>query len=209
LGLVQRRGIGDALTPVLRGEGIDEQMGRTDEPLLHGGGRLDHSQVVHQVLIDAAPELDQRFGQDKMGLRVVRLDLAQATGVHHRHIGAQAVTHVVIGLAPLVLQQFQGQQHAGRYRRTAPRGALCGKASGNALLDGLDHRVPWEGIGPQAHGMGLGDKLGSLEVRTASDEPVLKVAQDTHGGSPFYHGGVRASGYDEIRSETTPQQRVE
>src|SRR5207245_10800096 len=125
---------------------------------------------------------------------------AQATSVHHRHIGAQAVTHVVIGLAQLVFQQFQGQQHARRYRRTAPRWALFGKASGKALLDGLDHRVPWEGIGPQANGMGLGDKRGSLEVRTASDEPVLKVAQDPHGGSPFYSGGVRASGYDEIRS---------
>jgi hypothetical protein len=83
-------------------------MGRTDEPLLHGGGRLDRDELVRQVLIDATTELRQRFGQDKMGLRVVRVDLAQATGVHHRHIGAQAMTHVFIGLAQLVFEQFQG-----------------------------------------------------------------------------------------------------
>ena len=148
MGLVQRCGIGDALTALLRGEGVDEQMGRADEPLFHGGSRLDRYEVVHQVLINATPELGERFGQDKMGLRVIRLNLAQATGVHHRHIGAQAVTHVFIGLAQLVFQQFQGQQHAGRYRRAAPRGALCGTASGKALLDSLNHSVPREGIGP-------------------------------------------------------------
>ena len=173
---------------MLRREGIDEQRGRADEPLFHGGSRLDRYEVVHQVLIHATPELGQRFGQDKMGLRVIRVDLAQATGIHHRHIGTQAVTHVFIGLAPRVFQQFQGQQHAGRYWRTAPRGALCGKASGKALLDGLDHSVPREGIGPQANGVGLRYERGSLEVRTASDEPVLQVAQATHGGLSFDHG---------------------
>ena len=184
-------------------------MGWTDEPLCHGGGRLDRDQVIHQVLIDTVPELGQRFGQDNMGLRAICVDLGQATGVHHRHIGAQALTHVFIGLAQLVFQQFQGQQHAGRYRRTAPRGALCGKALGKALRDGLDHRVPRESIGPQANGVGLGYKLGSLEVRTASDEPVLKMAQATHGGLSFFSWGVRASEYDEIRSETTLRQSVE
>src|SRR5262249_13343376 len=102
--------------------------------------------------------------------------------------GTQAVTHVFIGLAPLVFQQFQGQQHAGRYWRTAPRGALFGKASGKALLDGLDHSVPREGIGPQANGVGLRYERGSLEARTASDEPVLQVAQATHGGLSFDDG---------------------
>ena len=108
MGLVQRRGIRDALTALLRGKGIDKQMGRADKPRLHGGSRLDRYEVLHQVLINAMPELRQRFGQDKMGLRVIRLDLTQATGVHHRHIGAQAVTHVFIGLAQFVFEQFQG-----------------------------------------------------------------------------------------------------
>lgn len=57
MGLVQRCGIGDALTALLRGEGVDEQMGRADEPLFHGGSRLDRYEVVHQVLINATPEL--------------------------------------------------------------------------------------------------------------------------------------------------------
>src|SRR4030095_3881109 len=89
------------------------------------------------------------------------------------------------------------------------RGALFGKASGKTVLYGLDHRVPWEGISPQANGVALGDKLGGLEVRTTSDEPMLQVAHDTHGGLSFLSWGVRASEYDERRSETTPEQRVE
>ena len=108
MGLVQRRGIRDALTALLRGKGIDKQMGRADKPRLHGGSRLDRYEVVHQVLIHATTELGQRFRQDKMGLRMIRLDLAQAASVHHRHIRAQALTDVFIGLAQFVFEQFQG-----------------------------------------------------------------------------------------------------
>ena len=68
MGLVQRRGIGDALTALLRGKGINKQMGRADEPRLHGSRSLDRHQGLQSLLIEAVTELRQRFGQDKMGL---------------------------------------------------------------------------------------------------------------------------------------------
>jgi hypothetical protein len=61
---------------LLRRKGIDQQMRRADEPFLHRDRRLDRDEVVHQVLVETATELGQRFGQDKMGLRAVRFDLA-------------------------------------------------------------------------------------------------------------------------------------
>jgi hypothetical protein len=46
LSLVQRGGVGDALAALLRREGVDEQMGRADEALFHGGSRLDGDQLI-------------------------------------------------------------------------------------------------------------------------------------------------------------------
>ena len=111
MSLVQRRGIGDALAALLRGEGIDEQMSRTDQSLLHGNSRLDGEQFIHQLGIDAAAKLRQRFGQDKVRLGTIRLDLTQTTGVHHRYIGAQTLADVFIGGTQFVFEQFQGEQH--------------------------------------------------------------------------------------------------
>jgi hypothetical protein len=62
--LVQRRGVGDALTALLCGAGGDEQMGGTDEALLHGGSRLDGDQLVQQLGSDALAERGQRCGED-------------------------------------------------------------------------------------------------------------------------------------------------
>jgi hypothetical protein len=46
-----------------------------------------------------------------MGLRMIRVDLVQTTGVHHRHIRAQALADVFIGRVQLMFEEFQGQQH--------------------------------------------------------------------------------------------------
>ena len=68
MGLVQCRSIGDALTALLRGKGIDKQMGRADEPLLHGRSSLERHQGIQALLIAAVTARRQRFGQDNMGL---------------------------------------------------------------------------------------------------------------------------------------------
>jgi hypothetical protein len=68
LSLVKRGGVGDALAALLRGEGINKQMGRTDESLLHSGSRLDGYQLIHQLCIDAVAKLGQGLGQDKVSL---------------------------------------------------------------------------------------------------------------------------------------------
>ena len=113
MSLVERGGVSDALAALLRGEGIDEQMGRTDEALLHGGSRLDGEQLIHQRAINALAELGQRFGQDKVRLGTIGVDLTQSTGIHHRHVSAQALADVFIGGPQFVFQQFQGEQHPG------------------------------------------------------------------------------------------------
>ena len=84
-------------------------MGRADPSLFHRRGGLDGYQSVHQLGIDTTAELGQRLGQDKMSLGAVGLDLTQSTGVHHRHIGTQALTDVFIGGAQFVFEQFQGE----------------------------------------------------------------------------------------------------
>jgi len=62
-------------------------------------------------VIEAAPELGQSFGEHNMGVGRIRVDLGQATGVHHCDIRAQALTDVLIGRVQLVREEFQGQQH--------------------------------------------------------------------------------------------------
>ncbi len=165
---VQGGGIGDALRALLSREGIDQQVRRAHEPRIHGGGGLDGHQRVHQVLIDAAAELGECLGQDEVRLRAIRVDLTESTGVHHGHIGAQALADVFIGGAQLVFEQFQSEQHPGRHRGPAPLGALFGKAPGKVLLHHFNHGVPREGLGPQADGVCLWDELGGQELRTAS-----------------------------------------
>jgi len=96
LSLVERGGIGDALAALCTRKGIDEEVRRADEPLLHGRRGLDGEQFVHQGVIKTMAKLGQRFGQHKMLLRAVPLDHLDATGVHDRKVGAQAVTDVFV-----------------------------------------------------------------------------------------------------------------
>ena len=58
--------------------------------------------------------------------------------------------------------------------------------------------------------MGFRNERGGLEVRTVSAKPMLEGAYDTYGRFSFLlQGRARTLGYDEMRSETTSQQRVE
>ena len=197
--LVPRRGLGDALTALLRRERLHQQMGRADEPRLHRRGRLARHQRIHQGLSEAATELGQGCGQDPMGLGVIRVDLAEATSVPHCHLGAQALTHVCIGLPPRGFEPCQGHQPAGRDRRPAPRGTFFGKTPGQTLRHCLDHGLPRQGIGPLAYGVGGRDERGGLEVDTPSGAPVLQIASDTPGRLSFFIRGARVSGYNETR----------
>ena len=107
MGLVQRRGIGDALTPLLRGEGIDAQMGRADKAFVHRGSGLDGPQLLHQGLVDTAAKLRQGFGQDKVLLRTIELHFVEATRLHDCHIGAQPLADGFIRRAHFVFEQLQ------------------------------------------------------------------------------------------------------
>ena len=176
MGLVQRRGIGDTLTPLLRGEGIDEQMGRTDKALVHRGSGLDGPQLIHQGLVDTAAKLRQGFGQDKVLLRTIKLHCVEATGIHDRYVGAQPLADGFIRRAHFVFEQLQCQQDTCRDRVATPMGAF-GKAAGKALLNGVDQRGPGKCIGPLADGIGFGDDVGNLEPGAATVKPMLKVTE--------------------------------
>ena len=88
MSLVQGGGIGDALTALFRGKGIDEEMRWADQALLHRGSGLDSQQFIHQGLVEAAAKLGQGFGQDKVLLRTIEMYFCEATGIHDGHIRA-------------------------------------------------------------------------------------------------------------------------
>jgi hypothetical protein len=104
--LVERRGIRDPWAPLFRRKGIDDQMGRADETLLHGRSSLNGQQIVHQGCVNAAATLGEHFRPGKMLLRAVSLDCFDATGVHDGNIGTQAVTDLVVRSTHLVLEQL-------------------------------------------------------------------------------------------------------
>ena len=59
---IQRGGIRDTLTPLFAREGIDDEMRRTDQALLHGGGGLNGDQLIHEGLVYPAAKLAERLG---------------------------------------------------------------------------------------------------------------------------------------------------
>lgn len=102
--LVERGRIGDPLAALFSGEGIDKEMGRTDESLGHRGHCLDGQQFLHQSRVNTAPELCQHFGQHKVGLGRVGLHLCNATGVHDGKVGPQTVANLFVGSAQLMFE---------------------------------------------------------------------------------------------------------
>jgi hypothetical protein len=96
LSLVKSGGIGDALTPLLVGQRINDQVRRADEAPVHSSSSLDAQQSVHQSCINTPAKVGQGFGQHKALLRAVQWDCLNTTGLHDGKVGTQAVTDGVI-----------------------------------------------------------------------------------------------------------------
>ena len=107
---IQRRGIGDPLTPLFTRKGIDDAMRRADQALLHGGSGLDGNELIHEGLVHAAAKLAEGLGQDKVSLGRIDLVVSEATGIHDSKVGAQALADILIGGTQFMLEQLQGEQ---------------------------------------------------------------------------------------------------
>ena len=88
------RGIGTPLAALFRGDGIDEERRRADEPLVQSGSRLDGHQCIHQGGSDTAAEWGQHCRQHTMRVGRVGVDLGETTGVQDRKIGAHPGAHL-------------------------------------------------------------------------------------------------------------------
>jgi hypothetical protein len=97
----------DALAPLLAGKGVDHQMRRADQTILHCGRRLDRQQFLQQWGIAATAKVGKPFREHKMLLGAIHLDLSNPTGVHHGHVRPQTATDLLVRTAQLVFQEFQ------------------------------------------------------------------------------------------------------
>jgi hypothetical protein len=179
LRLVQRIGIGNPLAALCSRKRIDEEVRRTDQPLVHGCGSLKGQQLIDQGLVKTAAKLDQRCGQHKVGLRAVELDVCDATGIHPRHVGTQPFAEGFCRGAHFVCAQLQSQEYTGGNGATTSGGTFR-ETPGNACLDGLNHLSPGERLAPLADGIGGGNDIGNPQAASAPAEPMLKVAYKTH-----------------------------
>ena len=90
-GLVQRRGIGDALPALLRGKGIAKPMGRADKPRLHGRRRLGRHPGIQSRWIEAVT--DQRARHKEEGdLAECQKDLNHKLSETREHFKEQVQT---------------------------------------------------------------------------------------------------------------------
>jgi hypothetical protein len=96
LSLIPRRCIIDTRAALLTGTGIDHHVGRADQTVLHGGGRLDRQQFLHQRCIEATAKLGEHFGEHNMVLGSIHLDLCDPTGIHHGEVRPQPATDLFI-----------------------------------------------------------------------------------------------------------------
>ena len=179
--LIQCGGIRDPLTPLFTREGIDEEMRRTDQPLLHGGGGLDGDQLIYEGLIKAATKLTQGLGQNKVGLRRIDVVVSEAAGIHDSKVGPQALADILIGGAQFMLAQLQGSQDAygtGTSATVEGRGEPLLKT----LLDGAHQCRPGKGLSPLTDGMGLGHKVGDVQSCSRPAQPMLKKVHKAHRG---------------------------
>jgi hypothetical protein len=92
LGLIQGRGIIDAWAALLTGTGVDHQVRRADQPLLHGGRRLDCQPFRHQWRVQTAANVGEHFWKHNMRLGAIHLHRGDSTGIHHRQLGPQPAT---------------------------------------------------------------------------------------------------------------------
>ncbi len=177
--LIQRGGIGNPLAPLFTREGVDDEMGGTDQTGFHRGRSLDSDELIHQSLVNTATKLTERLGEDKVSLRARRLVLLEATGVHHGKVRAEAVADGLIGSAHFMFEQLQSQQYPDRNRGSSTRRTF-GEALGKPVLNGSHQRSPGKGIGPLANGIGVRHKVGHVQRQSRAAHPMLKVAQKAH-----------------------------
>jgi hypothetical protein len=57
LSFIERGGIGDALRALFARKGVNEQMSRADQSLIHSRCGLDGDEFVHEGFVNAAPKL--------------------------------------------------------------------------------------------------------------------------------------------------------
>jgi hypothetical protein len=201
-GLIQGRGIIDALAPLLTRKGVDHQVRRADQTVLHGGRGLDGHQFLHQWRIQTAAKLGEDFGEHKMRLRAIHLDLPDPTGVHHRQVGPQPATDLFVGTGPLMFQQFQRQQDPCRDRWTSTHGGF-GEALGERAVYGCDQRRPRKRISPLAEGVRFRDEVPDLQAWSPSGQPMLKISQDLHRRLSS-RGGAREPQHTPMQSTSQP-----
>ena len=94
--LIQGRRIIDPLAALLAGKGIDYQMRRAHQALLHGRGGLERQEFVHQGRVEATAELDQHLWEHEIPLGPLNLDLRDPARVHHGQVGPQLATDLFI-----------------------------------------------------------------------------------------------------------------
>ena len=178
---IQRRGIGDPLTPLFTRKGIDDEMRRADQALLHGGSGLDGNELIHEGLVKAAAKLTESLRKHKVGLRGIDLILAEATGIHDSKVGAQALADILIGGTQFMLEQLQGEQDTDG-NGPSTTGGFFRKSSVETLLDGADERRPGKGVSPLTDGMHDGDKIRDLQAGSGTAQPMLEITHKAHRG---------------------------
>ena len=176
---IQRGGIGDTLTPLFTRKGIDDEMRRTDQALVHGGGGLDGNEGIRKGLVYAAAKLTEGLGQYKVDLGRIDLIVSEATGIHDGKVGPQSMTDRLIGGTQFMLQQLQGQQDAEGNGPSATRGFFR-KPCGETLLDGADQRRPRKGIRPLPDGVALRHKVSDMQMWVGTTQPMLQIANKAH-----------------------------
>ena len=125
-------------------------------------------------------------------------NFSYTTGRQDRHVGTQPLTDAFIGGTYFVFGRLQSRQHT-HWNGTAMAGRTLGKAPGKAFLNGLDQGGPRKRFGPLAEGTGLGKDVGNPQVGTATAEPRLKMAYQTHRETSFANE-VRTSQDTTIRT---------
>ena len=179
--LLQRCGIGDALTALLTRQGLDDEMGRADETFIHGGGGLDGHALIQKRFVDTAAKRAPRLGEHKVRLRRIDLIVSEATGIHDGKVGPQSMTDRLIGGPQCMLQQLQGEQDAEGNGPSATRGFFR-KPCGETLLDGADQRRPGKGIRPLPDGVALRHKVGDVQTWVGTTQPMLQIANKAPRG---------------------------
>ena len=179
MGLIQGGRIIDALAALLTGKGVDHQVRRADQPVLHRGRRLDRQEFLHQRGIEPTAKLGEHFWQHNMRLDSIHLDLGDPAGIHHGQVGPQPATDLFIGAGQLMFQEFQRQQHPGRNRRTST-GRGFRKTLGERAVNGRHQDRPRKRLGPLANGVRFGDEVCHLQAGPSSRQPMLEVSSKRH-----------------------------